>query len=34
MINGESLKIETSTVFLGVTLDNKLQWGAHIDSLA
>ncbi|CAH2232408.1 jg16199 [Pararge aegeria aegeria] len=34
MINGESLEMENSTVFLGVTLDCKLQWGAHIETLA
>ncbi|CAH2248858.1 jg7557 [Pararge aegeria aegeria] len=34
MINGESLEMENSTVFLGVTLDCKLQCGAHIETLA
>ncbi|CAH2235052.1 jg5029 [Pararge aegeria aegeria] len=34
MINGESLEIENSTVFLGVALDFKPQWGAHIETLA
>ena len=33
LINGETLKMESSTVFLGVTLDCKLQWSAHIESL-
>ncbi|CAH2233236.1 jg20124 [Pararge aegeria aegeria] len=33
LINGETSQIENSTVFLGVTLDCKLKWGTHIESL-
>ena len=33
-VKGESLDLVDSTVFLGITLDNKLQWGPHIDKLA
>ena len=34
MLNGESLDVVESTVFLGLTLDPKLQWGAHLSVLA
>ncbi|CAH2237127.1 jg24466 [Pararge aegeria aegeria] len=32
MLNGESLEMENSTVFLGVTLVCKPQWGANIET--
>lgn len=34
VLNNESVLIVESTVFLGLTLDCKLQWGAHISCLA
>ena len=34
MIKGEELNPENSTVFLGLTLDAKLQWGPHIDKMS
>lgn len=33
-IKGDTLEFEDRTVFLGVTLDSKLQWHAHIATLA
>ncbi|CAK1599173.1 unnamed protein product [Parnassius mnemosyne] len=33
-VNGEVLSPVKSTVFLGITLDAKLQWGPHISKLA
>lgn len=33
-LNDESLEFIESTVFLGITLDNRTQWGAQIQSLA
>lgn len=33
-MNDEILEIVNSTVFLGITLDHKLQWGPHIAALA
>ena len=33
-LNGESLDLVPTTVFLGITLDSSLQWGAHISVLA
>lgn len=33
-IKDEELELVTSTVFLGITLDSKLQWGPHIDKLS
>ncbi|CAK1581342.1 unnamed protein product [Parnassius mnemosyne] len=33
-LNGEELSPVVSTVFLGITLDAKLQWGPHISKLA
>lgn len=33
-LNGESLEIVDRTVFLGFTIDAKLQWGAHLASLS
>ncbi|CAK1591486.1 unnamed protein product [Parnassius mnemosyne] len=32
-LNGEELSPVESTVFLGITLDAKLQWGLHISSI-
>ena len=34
LLNGEKLEFTDQTVFLGITLDDKLQWGPHIASLA
>lgn len=34
ILNGEKLEFINQTVFLGITLDEKLQWGPHITSLA
>lgn len=34
LIKDEELKPEDNTVFLGITLDAKLQWGPHIDKLS
>ena len=34
LIKNEELKPEDNTVFLGITLDAKLQWGPHIDKLS
>lgn len=33
-IKNERLNLEEKTLFLGVTLDSKLQWGPHLDRLA
>lgn len=33
-LNDETIDLVESTVFLGITLDRKLQWGAHIECLA
>lgn len=33
-INNEALEFAKSTIFLGLTLDNKLQWKSHIDTLS
>lgn len=33
-LHNEMLQLSSSTVFLGVTLDSKLQWGPHIQRLA
>ncbi|CAK1579780.1 unnamed protein product [Parnassius mnemosyne] len=33
-MNDESVQIVDTTVFLGMTLDSKLQWGSHISALA
>ena len=33
-MNGEDVDLIDSTVFLGITIDSKLQWGPHIDGLA
>ena len=33
-LNNEMLEASTSTLFLGITLDSKLQWGAHITYLS
>ncbi|KAG5860954.1 hypothetical protein JTB14_033349 [Gonioctena quinquepunctata] len=32
-LNNENLKFETSISFLGMTLDQKLNWNAHIENL-
>lgn len=34
IIKNEELALVDTTVFLGITLDNKLQWGPHIDTLS
>ena len=34
MLNGEQLNLIDSTVFLGITLDSRLQWNPHITVLA
>ena len=34
VMDGDSLELVDSTVFLGVTIDPKLQWGPHITALA
>ncbi|KAJ8706878.1 hypothetical protein PYW07_012956 [Mythimna separata] len=34
MLDGKKLDAITETVFLGVTIDSKLQWGAHIGTLS
>ena len=34
ILNSEKLEFINQTVFLGITLDKKLQWGPHITSLA
>ncbi|GBP62705.1 Protein kinase C-like 3 [Eumeta japonica] len=33
-VRNKELEFDNSTVFLGITLDNKLQWGPHISKLA
>lgn len=33
-MNGETIDLLNSTVFLGITMDSKLQWGPHIAALA
>lgn len=33
-LNGQSLKVQNSTRFLGITLDDKLNWNEHISALA
>lgn len=33
-LNNETLKFVNNTVFLGITLDSKLQWGPHIAQLS
>ena len=33
-LDGKKLDAITETVFLGITLDSKLQWGAHIRALS
>lgn len=33
VLNGEKLEFINETVFLGITLDDRLQWGPHITSL-
>ena len=33
-MNGEPVDPADSTVFLGITIESKLQWGPHIDGLA
>lgn len=33
-LNGDKLNLINSTVFLGITIDSKLQWGPHICKLA
>ncbi|CAH2249251.1 jg21761 [Pararge aegeria aegeria] len=34
LLNNEELKLEDTTVFLGITLDSKLQWGPHVNNLS
>ena len=34
VMNDETVQIVDTTVFLGITLDSKLQWGSHITALA
>ncbi|CAF4802117.1 unnamed protein product [Pieris macdunnoughi] len=34
IINGEELNLDDTTVFLGITMDSKLQWSPHINGLA
>ncbi|KAA5787272.1 hypothetical protein F3H09_30810, partial [Pseudomonas aeruginosa] len=34
IVSGETLELVDSTVFLGITVDSKLQWGPHICKLA
>ena len=34
IVKGEELELVDSTVFLGITLDAKLQWGPHVASLS
>ncbi|TLM02862.1 hypothetical protein FEC46_18910, partial [Acinetobacter baumannii] len=34
IVSEESLELVESTVFLGITVDSKLQWGPHIHKLA
>ncbi|CAK1578767.1 unnamed protein product [Parnassius mnemosyne] len=34
LLNGEELSLVDTTVFLGITIDAKLQWGPHISKLA
>ncbi|CAH2265130.1 jg9282 [Pararge aegeria aegeria] len=33
-LNNEELDLVDTTIFLGITLDAKLQWGPHINNLA
>ncbi|CAF4810043.1 unnamed protein product [Pieris macdunnoughi] len=34
IINSEELNLDDTTVFLGITMDSKLQWSPHINGLA
>ena len=33
LLNGKPVDRVDSTIFFGITIDSKLQWGSHIDGL-